>query len=306
MKVVVFAYHGIGSRGLEALLEAGVDVAALFTHRDDPQEEIWFRTPASLARAHGIAVFTPEDPNRPETVEQLRSIAPDFLFSFYYRQLLGEEILRIPKRGALNLHGSLLPKYRGRAPINWVLVYGEKETGMTLHDMVKRADAGDIVAQKVVPIAFEDTAKTLALKMEDAASDLLRETLPRLFRGEAKRRPQDESQASKMRARKPEDGRIDWKGSALSVYNLIRAVTHPYPGAFTTLGGKKWFLWWGLPQGQASGSPGKIALENGKLFVEAASGRLEVIRCQLEGAKEMDGAAFAKAAGWGGGEFCGS
>jgi methionyl-tRNA formyltransferase len=200
-----------------------------------------------LAQQHGLPVHVPEDVNAPEFVATLRGYAPDLLFSFYFRDLLSQEILDLPMQGGLNLHGSLLPQYRGCAPVNWVLVNGETETGVTLHYMMRRADAGDIVAQRRVPIAFEDTARTLYDKITVAAREVIRETWPLLREGRAPRWPQDLSQGSYFGRRTPADGKIDWTWPAVRIYNLIRAVTHPYPGAFTFLGGRKLFVWWGQP-----------------------------------------------------------
>ncbi|MCL7652094.1 bifunctional UDP-glucuronic acid oxidase/UDP-4-amino-4-deoxy-L-arabinose formyltransferase, partial [Klebsiella pneumoniae] len=152
MKAVVFAYHDMGCTGIQALLDAGYDIAAIFTHPDNPGENHFFGSVARLAAEQGIPVWAPEDVNHPLWIERIREMKPDVLFSFYYRNLLGDEILNLAPKGAFNLHGSLLPKYRGRAPLNWVLVNGESETGVTLHRMVNRADAGDIVAQQAVAI----------------------------------------------------------------------------------------------------------------------------------------------------------
>ena len=306
MKVVLFGYHAFGATALESLLEAGAEVVGLFTHEDDPAENVWFRTPAPIARAKGIPVYVPEDSSEPAYLDWLRGAEPDFFFSAYYRKLLPEEILRIPRFGALNLHGSFLPKYRGRAPVNWALVNGEKETGVTLHYMTKRADAGDIVLQKRVLIDFEDTAQTLTLKVDRLAGEVVREAYPLLVQGKAPRFPQDESRATKFGRRTPEDGRIDWEKSSLEIYNLVRAVTHPYPGAFTTLRGKKWFVWWARPVEAAAGQLGRIGFAEGGLCVGTAKGLLRVERCQWEGDEEVGGTEFVKKARLQEGEVCGS
>jgi UDP-4-amino-4-deoxy-L-arabinose formyltransferase/UDP-glucuronic acid dehydrogenase (UDP-4-keto-hexauronic acid decarboxylating) len=154
---------------------------------------------------------------------------PDVLF--YYRNMLGDDILSLAPKGGFNLHGSLLPKYRGRAPLNWVLVNGETETGVTLHRMVSRADAGDIVAQQTVAIGADDAALTLHRKLCAAASELLTR-LCRRFVKENPERAQDESQATYVGRRTPEDGRLDWEKPALTLHNLVRAVSDPWPGAF--------------------------------------------------------------------------
>ena len=255
MKAVVLAYHNIGCAGIRALLENGFEIAAVFTYRDKADENIWFESVAELAARMDIPTFVPDDVNHPIWVEKIRQLQPDILFSFYYRDIVKPQILDIPPEGCLNLHGSLLPKYRGRCPVNWVLVNGEKETGATLHYMTPGIDDGDIVGQKKVAISEDDTAKTLNEKMTRAACELLNETLPLLKKGDAPRLAQDHSKATYFGGRKPSDGLIDWSIGAQGVRNLVRAVTRPYPGAFGYLGGRKCFFW------EVSIAPGEFSQE---------------------------------------------
>jgi UDP-4-amino-4-deoxy-L-arabinose formyltransferase/UDP-glucuronic acid dehydrogenase (UDP-4-keto-hexauronic acid decarboxylating) len=272
LRAVAFAYHNMGIAGLRALLAHGFELPMVLSHEDDPKENRWFGSVADFCRSRGVPVFCPEDVNAAPWPERIREAAPDILFSFYYRSMLKKEVLDIPRLGALNLHGSLLPKYRGRAPVNWVLVNGETETGVTLHFMTEKPDAGDIVGQAAVPIAFEDTALTLFGKMEAAASRLLGELLPRIARGDIPRRPNDIARGSYFGGRKPEDGRIDWSRPAVEIYNLVRAVTRPYPGAFTGLEGDPLTVWWALPLPAAPGiipSPGTIRLTGGPTYAMA-------------------------------------
>ncbi|MEE4157352.1 bifunctional UDP-4-amino-4-deoxy-L-arabinose formyltransferase/UDP-glucuronic acid oxidase ArnA [Pseudomonas viridiflava] len=243
IKAVVFAYHDIGCVGLQALLESGYHIAAVFTHADDPSEKTFFGSVAQLCAQHDIPVHAPEDPNHPLWIERVGKLDPDFIFSFYYRRLLSEPLLACASKGAFNLHGSLLPRYRGRAPANWVLVNGERETGVTLHQMFKRADAGPIMAQQRVPISALDTALTLHGKLRKAAANLLSDALPLLARGRLPGMPQDESQATCFGRRTPADGLIDWARPAAQLNNLIRAVTQPYPGAFCPVGEHKLIVW---------------------------------------------------------------
>ncbi|RLC07758.1 MAG: bifunctional UDP-glucuronic acid oxidase/UDP-4-amino-4-deoxy-L-arabinose formyltransferase, partial [Deltaproteobacteria bacterium] len=184
-----------------------------------------------------------DDINHPLWANKIKTIKPDIIFSFYYRKLVGEDILAIPNAGCLNLHGSLLPAYRGRAPVNWVLVNGETETGVTLHYMTKRPDAGDIVSQKKIVISDDDTALTLHKKTAVAASEMLDNILPQLKTGTAPRHPQDDTGASYFGRRSPGDGEIDWTRPASEIRNLIRAVSHPYPGAFSFVGERKCLFW---------------------------------------------------------------
>ncbi len=237
-RAVVFAYHTVGARGLRVLRAHAVDVALVVTHEDDPAETLWFERVADVARDYGLAVAAPADPNAPEFVARIASLAPDFIFSFYYRRMLSPALLALARRGALNLHGSLLPRYRGRAPVNWAVLNGERETGASLHYMEAKPDAGDIVAQQAVPILPDDTAKDVFDKVTLAAEIALDRALPALLAGSAPRIPQDLSRGSYFGGRRPEDGRIDWARDAVTIHNLVRAVAPPYPGALTTLAGR--------------------------------------------------------------------
>jgi len=291
VNALVFGYQEIGYVCLEELLNYGAHVSGLFTHEDDPGEEIWFRRPVSLARQHNIPVYMPEALKDEKWTQLIEAAAPDFIFSFYYRSMIPKRILDIPRVAALNLHGSLLPKFRGRAPVNWVLVNGEKETGVTLHEMVEKPDAGDIIARKKIEIAFEDDVYTLYMKMTEAARQLMKEILPKLNDGTFDRTPQT-GISSYFGGRKPEDGLIDWQKDALSLYNLTRAVTHPYPGAFTHLGRKKVFIWKSLPDDDSHDAMAGKVLSSRPLKVAAGKGTLTLLRLQLEGEREMDGEEF--------------
>ena len=262
-KAVVFAYHDIGCAGIEALLDAGYDIAAVFTHADDPKENNFYGSVAQLCARNGIPVHAPEDANHPLWVERIAKLNPDFIFSFYYRNLLSEPLLATARHGAFNLHGSLLPKYRGRAPANWVLVNGETETGVTLHRMVKRADAGAILAQQKVSIERSDTGLSLHAKLRDAASNLLRDALPQLALGKLSETAQDESQATCFGRRTAADGKIDWKNPAEQLFNLVRAVTQPYPGAFCAVGEHKLIVWQAeVVKGNEGLAPGRVISVN--------------------------------------------
>lgn len=235
--VVVFAYHNVGVRCLSVLIAHGIDIPLVVTHRDSPGENIWFESVAALAGRYGIPCAILDDPNAPEFVARIRTLAPDFLFSFYYRQMLKPELLALAPRGAFNMHGSLLPKYRGRVPVNWAIINGERETGATLHEMVAKPDAGRIVDQQSVPILPDDTAAEVFNNVTVAAEMVLDRSLPKLVAGTAELRAQDLAQGSYFGARRPEDGRIDWNRPARDIHNLVRAVAPPYPGAFSDIAG---------------------------------------------------------------------
>ena len=234
---VVFAYHDVGVRCLRVLLEAEVDVRLVVTHADEPSERVWFASVAQLARSRGLDTLL--DPEAAELERRVRAAAPEFIFSFFYRRMLPPALLALAHRGAYNMHGSLLPKHRGRAPVNWAVLLGDTETGATLHEMVEKPDAGRIVDQMAVPIGPDDLAVDVFRRVTDAAEAVLRRSLPRLVAGTAELRPQDLSRGSYHAARRPEDGRIDWSKSAADIHNLVRAVAPPYPGAFTEDGGRK-------------------------------------------------------------------
>ncbi|NDU86493.1 MAG: formyltransferase [Ferrovum sp.] len=237
-RVVVFAYHSVGVRCLEVLHRQGLDIALIVTHEDDPHENRWFDSVSDWGRNQGIPVITPTDPNTTEVMSKIRHLNVDFFFSFYYRQMLGADLLALPKRGAYNLHGSLLPHYRGRVPINWAVIRGETETGATLHAMTLKPDQGDIIAQERVSIGPDDTAHEVFLRVIDAGEKALAGVLPALLKGTAPHRPQNLAQGNYCGGRRPEDGRIPWHCSAQEIHNLVRGVAPPYPGAFTEVHGQ--------------------------------------------------------------------
>ena len=290
MKAIVLAYHNIGCAGIEALLRNGFEIQAVFTHKDDPGENIWFDSVAELAASRDIPVFAPEDINHPMWVQKIRELKPDIVISFYYRNMVGSAILEIPPAGCLNLHGSLLPRYRGRCPINWVLVNGEKKTGVTLHYMTSRPDDGDIVCQRKIRISNDDTAKSLHEKAVETSSSMLNEILPLIMGGSAPRYPQDHSKANYFGERRPEDGEIDWTAAASDVRNLVRAVGRPYPGAFSYVGDRRCLLWsvTEIPEAIKARKPGTIISCN-PLVISCGKGAIRVDFAQIEGSVYMSG-----------------
>ncbi|PWW02980.1 bifunctional UDP-4-amino-4-deoxy-L-arabinose formyltransferase/UDP-glucuronic acid oxidase ArnA [Mangrovibacter plantisponsor] len=297
MKTVVFAYHDMGCVGLSALLEAGYEVSAIFTHQDNAGENPFFGSVARIGAERGIPVYAPDDVNHPLWVDRIRALAPDVIFSFYYRNLICHDILECAPAGAFNLHGSLLPKYRGRAPLNWVLVNGETETGVTLHKMVSRADAGDIIAQAVVAIAPEDNALSLHHKLTAQARTLLSDILPKIRNGNAPGRAQDNSQASYVGRRTPEDGRLDWNRNASDLHNLVRAVAHPWPGAFSYAGITRFVVWSSrLVDGYPAARAGTV-VSTSPLVVACGSGALEIVTGQADNGVYMQGGQLAQTLG---------
>jgi len=283
-RAVVFAYHNVGVRCLKTLLAHGIDVALVVTHRDNPNEEIWFDCVAETAARYDIPVITPDDPNAAETMADIAALKPDFLFSFYYRQLLKSPLLATATRGAYNMHGSLLPKYRGRVPVNWAVLHGERETGATLHRMVEKADAGDIVAQQAVPILPDDTAKEVFDKVTLAAEMCLDRILPALIDGTAAHTPQDLARGAYFGGRKPEDGRIDWFRPASEIHNLVRAVAPPYPGAFSDTSKGRLRVLHTLPVPDLAIGPPALFAAAGSLYANCGDGSvLRLLAVELDG-----------------------
>lgn len=289
-EIILCAYHNVGYRCMEELLKQGARIALVFTHEDSATEEIWFRSVRGLAAEHGIPYIT-SDINLPENVARVREIAPDFILSFYYRNMIRNEVLDLPSRGALNLHGSWLPKYRGRVPVNWAVINGETETGATLHYMVEKPDAGDIVDREKVPILFTDTAFDVFNKVTEAAVAVISRSWPRLSNGTAPRIPMDLKAGSYFGGRKPADGEIDWKKTAVQVYNLVRGVTHPYPGAFSRIDGRKVTIWQAWPV-EGSGEPGRV-VSTAPLTIGTGEGLLQIRSLQFEGEEEAPAAVVA-------------
>ncbi|MBU6273068.1 MAG: formyltransferase [Betaproteobacteria bacterium] len=297
-RAVVFAYHDVGVRCLKVLLAHGVDVGLVVTHQDNPAETLWFASVAQTARERGIPVITPDDANDDATFAAVAACRPQWLFSFYFRQMLATRLLALAPRGAWNMHGSLLPRYRGRVPVNWAVLHGETRTGATLHEMQAKPDRGGIVAQQAVPILPDDTAAEVFAKVTVAAEMALDACLPDLLAGRAVAREQDQRQASYFGGRKPEDGRIDWTQPAARIHNLVRAVAPPYPGAFTEAQGARIRVLRTLrqqtpagatapgearPAPDSAGAPG-LLIDDGHLLLRGADGGLlRVLAAELDG-----------------------
>ena len=238
MHAVVFAYHDVGVNCLKALLNAGIQVDLVVTHQDDPNENVWFGSVAKLCAEKNIPYITPSSSELMSLIPKFKALAPDYIFSFYYRFMIPGQILACAKIAALNMHGSLLPKYRGRAPVNWAILHGEIQTGATLHIMEAKPDAGDIVGQASVDIGPDETATEVFGKVSQAAVSVINQVLPSLMKGIVPRQPNELQKGSYFGGRKPSDGQIHWNQTAKQVHDLVRAVAPPYPGAFTDYEGR--------------------------------------------------------------------
>ena len=284
---VVFAYSEVGLRCVRELLRQGVNIPLLFTHTDDPNEHQWFGSVLELAGEYGIEAVTPDSPNTAKWLARGAAEKPDFVFSFYYRYLLDLGWLQLPRAGALNMHGSLLPKYRGRAPIHWAIIEGETQTGVTLHYMVEKPDAGHWVGQEAVTIDENDDALNVSLKVAGAAERLMRRCLPLLMSGSAPSQALDLAQGTYFGRRRPEDGRINWRLSARSVHDLVRAVAPPFPGAFTDVGAVRL----GVHKTQIDSEPVQFAAKapclyatDGQWFADCVDGRrLKILQLTVNG-----------------------
>lgn len=297
MKAVVFAYHDMGCLGVQAVLDAGYDIAAIFTHADNPGENTFFGSVSRLAADAGIPVYAPDDVNHPIWAERISQLAPDVIFSFYYRHLLSDAILEQAPAGAFNLHGSLLPKYRGRAPLNWVLVNGESETGVTLHRMVNRADAGAIIGQQRVAISPDDTALTLHHKLCQTARQVLEQALPAIKRRETRDVLQNESDATYFGRRTPEDSFLTWNRPATTLHNMVRAVAAPWPGAFSYSGTQKFTIWSSRVHSQPQTAQPGTVISVAPLLIACSEGALEVVTGQAGNGITMQGAQLAQVLG---------
>ncbi|HET6196440.1 MAG TPA: formyltransferase [Acetobacteraceae bacterium] len=293
---VVFGYGDMGVRGTRILLEQGVTVELVVTHQDDPNENRWYGSLAEFAAGHSLPCVTPAKIDE-GLVARVAALAPDFIFSFYYRNMIPMPLLSNARRGALNMHGSMLPRFRGRAPVNWAIVRGASETGATLHYMVEKADAGDIVDQAAVPIGENDTAVEVFYKVADAAELILRRSLPLLIAGTAPRRVQNLAEGEYCGRRRPEDGRIDWSRPAREIHNLVRAVAPPFPGAFGFVDGQRWLVSRTrvLPRKAAASDDAlKLRAEDDGVVVTCADGeRLQVLEAS-DGRGSIDLAALSQ------------
>jgi methionyl-tRNA formyltransferase len=295
-RAVVLAYHDVGVRSLRVLLaNAGVDIALVITHRDAPGETIWFASVAGVAREHRLPLLFAEDLDAAALTAAIGAAAPDWLFSFYFRRMLPPAALALAPSGALNLHGSLLPHFRGRVPVNWAVIRGATETGATLHHMTAKPDAGDLVDQQAVPILPDDTALDVFRKVTVAGETVLHRALPKLLDGTAPRIPLDLTAGSYCGGRRPEDGRIDFAQPARTVHDLVRGVAPPYPGAFTMLAGRAARVlrstWQPVP---TSAAPGTWSVDRERMLVACGDGcALPVLHLEVDG-RSVDAPALAR------------
>ncbi len=231
MRVVLFGGGNKGSVILKKLIGLQQDVVGVFYFDEDPHENIWYDKVEDIAEANGISAFCC---NR-----RMEELNPDVAFVAGWRYRIPKEQYSIPVKGTIVFHDSLLPKYRGFAPMNWAIINGEKQTGVTMFYIAEEVDSGDIIQQGRVRIGILDNAEILEKKIIEGYAMMLGATLPLIESGKVKSKPQVHSKATYTCKRIPDDGLIDWKQSTVRIYNLIRGLSYPYPNAFSYIGGRK-------------------------------------------------------------------
>ncbi len=298
MRIIFMGTPDFASGILEELIKAGHEIVLTVTQPDKPKGRggVVQCTPVKeTAERHGIEVFQPKKVRELENIAVLREKAPDIIVVAAFGQILPKEILELPKYGCVNVHASLLPKYRGASPIQWAVLSGEKESGVTIMRMDEGLDTGDIISQKSIPLAPDETAGSLFEKLAELGARLLLETLPSIEGGSATYTPQDEAASTLTGKVDKNMGRVRWEKSAEEIERWIRGLS-PWPSAYTTLRGKMLKLWRAevLPDGDEKAAPGTILSAKDSLVVKTGSGCLSVKELQLEGKKRMDAASFLR------------
>ncbi|NQX43854.1 methionyl-tRNA formyltransferase [Paenibacillus tritici] len=302
MKIVFMGTPAFAVPSLRMLLEEGYEVVAVVTQPDRPQGRKKTLAPSPVKEAAlelGLPVLQPERLRRPEAVAELAAYEPDLIVTAAYGQILPKSVLELPQNGCVNVHGSLLPKYRGGAPIQRCIMNGEKVTGVTLMYMAEGLDTGDMISRVLVPIEDEDTSGTLFEKLSAAGRDLLKAEMPRLAAGRVEATVQDDSEATYAPNLSREDERMDWTRNSLDIYNQIRGLV-PFSGAFTLWNGETFKAWAAAkPQAaEAAGSsaaPGTVlSVSERGVEVKTGDGTLRLTTVQPAGKKAMSAADFSR------------
>ncbi len=290
MRIVYVGCKFIGYECLKHLFKKDENVVSVYTlHPDLKDKTAGFKSFDPLMGDKDIQYYKIKDINENEVVKNIKEENPDIIIQVGWSQIIKEEIINLPPKGTVGFHASPLPKFRGGAPVNWAIIKGKKEWATTFFYMDTDVDSGDIIGQKKLNIDFEDTVKDVYEKVTLKDIELLEEYLPLLKEGEAPRKPQDDSEATYVERRKPEDGVIDWTKSSYEIYNWIRALTHPYPGAFTFYDGKKVLIWDSkASEKESHRKPGTIVnMSSEGIEVSTSDGILVLTRLQMEGQKEL-------------------
>ena len=308
MRIVFMGTPDFAVPSLNALLERGHEILAVYTQPDKPKGRGKSMLPTPVkeeALKHGFPVYQPVKVRDPEFLQVLEKLDPDIIVVAAFGQIIPKSILELPKYGCINIHASLLPKYRGAAPIQWAVIDGEKESGVTTMMMDVGLDTGDMLEQKAIPLDEKETGGSLFDKLSALGGSMILSTLKGLENGTITRTPQGESGTSYAKMLTKEMGHIDWTKDAVSIERLVRGL-NPWPSAYTSYAGKTMKIWSAevtdLPGERA---PGKIHVTKDRLFFETGEGVLDVKELQLEGKKRMDTASFLRGFQMEDGSFCG-
>ena len=297
LRTVFMGTPNFALQTLQGLIDAGCNLVAVYTQPDRPKgrgKQLAAPPVKELAQRHGIPVYQPARLRQPETVAELQALAPDLIVVVAYGQILPQSVLDIPTHGCINVHASLLPSYRGAAPINKAIIDGATETGITTMYMDIGLDTGDMLVKKALTIGAEETAGELHDRLAVLGREAMEETLRQLCAGTLRREAQDDAQSSYAPMMKKEDGRIDWSRSALDVHNLVRGLD-PWPGAYTSLDGELLKLARTTPQDNGDAPPGTvIAADRDGVRIACGSGMLLVRELQLAGRKRLGAADFLR------------
>jgi methionyl-tRNA formyltransferase len=295
MRVVFLGTPEFAVPSLQALVSAGHQIVAVFTQPDRPRgrgNQIAESPVKMAAKALVLPVYQPERIRRPEAVEHLQQLAPELMVVVGYGQIIPQSVIDIPRHSILNVHASLLPRYRGAAPIQWAIASGETETGVTIMQIDAGLDTGDMLSKSVTPIHPDETAPELSARLAPLGADLLVRTIAEVEQGTAQREKQDDSQATLAPILKREDGLIDWSRAATEIYNRLRGFT-PWPGAYTFLRGQQLNITQARPSSIPAARPGTVRLQHRQLMIGCGGGStLEVLELQLAGRKRMSAEAF--------------
>jgi len=277
MRILFFGGHDLGKITLEYLLEQDKNVvAAVMTETDNE----WYHGLEEVTDKYNLKLFEEKNINNNQFVEKVRDeLKPDLIVSVNFDQIFKKEIINIPEKGCINIHASLLPKYRGRAPLNWAILNGEEETGVTVHYINEGIDTGKIILQEKIEIKKTDYIADILKKVKGKYPELINKAVDLIDNDEVEPVEQKKENGSYYGKRTPADGLINWEQSAKIIYNLIRAVSHPYPGAFTYLDDEKVFIWRAEVEAKNANNeqPGKIIEKSDdSLFVQCGKGQLFV------------------------------
>ena len=297
MKIIFLGSPEIAVPSLKALIDSGEQVVGVVTQPDKPAgrgRELHACAIAQCARGKGLPLLQPERVRDPAFLNELKGLSPDLIVVVAYGKILPKEVLELPTQKCINVHFSLLPKYRGAAPVQWALINGDEATGVTTLFLTEKLDAGPILLQRKLPIEPEDTAGTLGTRLANTGAELLIETVERLKQNDLPAVPQNEAEATLAPSLKKEDGRLDFSKKAKALWNQLRGMT-PWPGGFTTLGGKSLKVWHATVLARHGKRPGEVvALHPDGIEVACGDGALLLTEIQLEGKKRMPASEFLK------------